>query len=165
MSRIGSFFGQSYEAADPNEPPISAKDVRLPDITDTATGEQKLLLLAFENGFIDPYCNLPVERKENEGTKENPIKVESFTGERMIGCVCEPTQNHVKYTHLYMGHPKRCNCGHWLELVPAPRFWEKIPKEDLLEITWFRELEEEGKLDKFLETGEVPEKGHGAHAH
>jgi cytochrome c oxidase subunit 5b len=153
-SKLASIFGGYVDPADPNEPPIPSEKVNFPDVTDHATGEEKLFLLAFENGILDPYCNLPTVR-DGRGTRDNPVTVESFFDSRMVACVCEETQNHHKYTNLHKGEPKRCQCGHWLELVDAPRFWEKIPKEDLIDIPWFRELEEEGKLDTFLKTGKL----------
>lgn len=144
---LASIFGGNLDPADPNDKPIPADKVQFPDVTEHATGEEKLFLLAFENGIIDPYCNLPAERNGG-GTKDNPVKVESFSNERMVACICEPTQNYIRYTTVYRGEPKRCQCGHWLELVDAPKFWEKIPKEDLLSIPYIKELEEEGKLTK-----------------
>lgn len=141
------------QAADPDAPPIPADKVNFPDITEAATGEHKLFLLAFENGFLDPYCNLPVQRN-GRGTKDNPVPIESFFDERLVACVCEESQNFMRYTYVHKGELKRCNCGHWLEWKEAPRFWEKIPKEDLITIPYFRELEEEGKLDKLL-SGEL----------
>lgn len=158
-SMLASIFGGYVEPANPNDPPIPAEKVNFPDVTDHATGEEKLFLLAFENGILDPYCNLPTERN-GRGTKDNPVPVESFAPWRTVACICENTQTYLKYTRLYMGEPKRCQCGHWMKLVEAPRFWEKIPKEDLVEIAFFRELEEEGKLDKFLETGKLEEGDH-----
>uniref|UniRef100_A0A6G1S566 Cytochrome c oxidase subunit 5B, mitochondrial n=1 Tax=Aceria tosichella TaxID=561515 RepID=A0A6G1S566_9ACAR len=161
-SKLASIFGGYVDPADPNEAPIPSDKVNFPDVTEHATGEEKLFLLAFENGILDPYCNLPTVRGDR-GTRDNPVTIESFDDSRLIACVCEDTQNHHKYTNLYKGEPKRCQCGHWLELVDAPRFWEKIPKEDLVEIPWFRELEEEGKLDKFLQTGKLEDDHKHAH--
>lgn len=152
-SMINQIIGGGVDAADPNAPPIPADDVKFPDLIEQTTGEHKLLLLAFENGIIDPYSNLPVERK-GRGTKDNPVPIESFTDKRLIACVCEPNQNHLIYTYVYKDEMKRCQCGYWMKLVEAPRFWEKIPKEDLLGIPYFRDLEEEGKLDKLL-SGEL----------
>lgn len=148
-SMLAQVFGGNIDPADPKEPPIPADKMLAADLVETATGEQKLLLLAFEQGFVDPYCNLPTERR-GAGTRDNPVKVESFVNERMVGCICEDTQNYIRYTTVYRGEPKRCQCGHWIELVDAPKFWEKIPKEDLITIPYFRDLEEEGKLDKLL---------------
>lgn len=152
-SILASIFGGKVDPANPEEPPIDADHVNFPDIVEQTTGEGKLLLLAFENGIYDPYCNLPTERN-GRGTKDNPIPIESFINERTIACVCEETQNHVKYTTIYKNEPKRCQCGHWLKLVEAPKFWEKIPKEDLVTIPYFRDLEEEGLLDSLL-SGEL----------
>lgn len=162
-SKLASIFGGYVDPADPNEPPIPSDKVNFPDVTEHATGEEKLFLLAFENGILDPYCNLPAVRGDR-GTRDNPVIIESFDDSRMVACVCEDTQNHHKFTTLYKGEPKRCQCGHWMELVDAPRFWEKIPKEDLLDIPWFRELEEEGKLDEYLKTGKLDD-GHHHHGH
>lgn len=163
-SKLASVFGGYVDPANPNEPKIPADKVDLPDVVEHATGEAKLFLLAFENGILDPYCNLPTERN-GRGSKDNPVKVESFINERIVGCICEDSQNYIKYTTIYKGEPKRCQCGHWLELVEAPRFWEKIPKEDLVTIPYFRELEEEGKLDKLL-SGELDkEQEHNQHHH
>lgn len=153
-SWIGSIFGGSYDAADPKDGPIPAKEVQFPDVTEHATGEEKLLLLAFENGFLDPYCNLPTVRN-GRGSKDNPVKIESFVNDRIVACICEPSQTYVKYMHLYRGEPKRCQCGHWMELVDAPRFWEKIPKEDLLQIPYIKELEEEGRFDEVMRESAV----------
>lgn len=156
------------DPADPNDEPINADDVILPHSVEHATGPHKLLLLAFENGFLDPYSNLPIERN-GRGTKDNPLPIEAFGNERMVACACETTQNHLKYTTIYRGEPKRCQCGHWMELVDAPRFWEKIPKEDLLEIPFFADLEEKGELDDLLAGKWIQDDkpqishGHGGH--
>lgn len=163
-SVMATIFGGHYDPADPKDGPIPAEKVMLPEMTEQATGENKLFLLAFENGILDPYCNLATKRN-GRGTKDNPVPIESFSNERMVGCVCEPTQNYLKFTIVHKGEPKRCQCGHWMELVDAPRFWEKIPKEDLLTIPEFLELELEGKLDKFL-AGEIEEeKPHASEHH
>lgn len=162
-SRLASIFGGRVDPADPSQPAIPADEVNFPNIVDRATGEEKLLLLAFENGVLDPYCNLPIERR-GRGSRDNPVKVESFFDERIVACVCEPMQNSHRFSVYYKGEPKRCQCGHWIEVVDAPRFWEKIPKEDLVQVDFFKKLEEKGKLDKFLETGELEENhAHGHH--
>lgn len=160
-SVFAQFFGGKIDPAYPEDGPLDSKDVNLPDVTEQATGEYKLFLLAFENGIIDPFCNLPTERN-GAGTKDNPVKVESFINERLVACVCETSQSFVKYTHVYKNEPKRCQCGHWLKLVDAPKFWQKIPVEDLLTIPYFRELQEEGKLEKAL-SGELDEELYGEH--
>lgn len=152
-SYLSWLWNGNVDPADPKDGPLKASRVNFPDYVESATGENKLLLLAYENGFLDPYCNLPTERK-GAGTKDNPVKIESFINERLVGCVCEQSQNFVRYTNVYKGEPKRCQCGHWLELVEAPRFWEKIPIEDLLTIPYFREMQEDGLLDKLM-SGEL----------
>lgn len=162
-SMLASIIGGYVDPANPNDPKIPATKVDFPDIVEHATGEQKLFLLAFENGILDPYCNLPIERN-GRGSKDNPVQVPSFINERLVGCICEDSQNYIKYTTIYKDEPKRCQCGHWIELVEAPRFWEKIPKEDLVTIPYFRELEEEGKLDKLL-SGELDKEEEHKHHH
>lgn len=152
-SKLASIFGGYVEPADPKDGPIPSDRADLPNTVEQATGESKLLLLAFENGFLDPFCNLPTARN-GRGSKDNPVLVESFAEERLVGCICEESQNHVKFMHLYRDEPKRCQCGHWLKLVDAPKFWQKIPREDLLTIPFFQEMEMEGKLDKLL-SGEL----------
>lgn len=162
LSYISLFINGKMDHKDPDKEPIPAQDIKMPHSVEHATGEHKLLLLAFEQGIIDPYCNLPVERN-GAGTRDNPIKVESFTNERTVGCICEENQNHLKYTILNKGEPKRCLCGHWLELVEAPKFWTKIPKEDLLTIPYFMDLEAEGKLDRLLAGEDIDDHHHGSH--
>lgn len=142
-------FQKNYLPANANDGPISEKDMMMPEVVEASTGEEKLVLLAFENGFIDPYCTLPTSR-EGKGTKDNPVIIESFFPERMIACVCEPEQTFHNFTHINYGEKKRCQCGYWMEMREAPRFWEKIPKEELLDITFFRDLEEDGLLDDYL---------------
>lgn len=156
-----TLFSRKLAAADPNEPPINYKDLRLPNTTDWATGEEKLMLLAFENGILDPYCNMPIER-DGRGSKDNPIKIPSFFDNRLVACSCEEAQTFVKYTYIHVNEPKRCACGFWMELVEPPRFWEKIPKEDLLEVSMFRDMEEEGYLDDFL-ARKCDKDGHPVH--
>lgn len=142
-------FTKTLTPINQGEEPIENKNVKFPSVIDGATGEEKLLLLAFENGILDPYDNLPTSR-EGKGTKDNPIIIESFFPDRLVACVCEPEQTFHRFTNVYLGEKKRCSCGYWMELREAPRFWEKIPKESLLEITFFRDLEEQGLLDDYL---------------
>lgn len=159
--------GAKLEPADPDEPPIDPKEVRIPESVERCTGEEKLYLLAFENGILDPYCNLPIKRGDRGKTREDAIKIESFFDYRRVACTCEPNQTFYRYTMLLRDEPKRCHCGYWLELVDAPRFWLNLPKEDLLDIQFFRDLQDEGILDKYL-AGEISDKdvwklaeGHG----
>lgn len=152
-----SIFTGKIESAEDSNVYLDTKDMRFPHLVDQTTGEQKLLLLAFENGIIDPYCCFPIARNGKGESKDDPVIVRAFHDERIIGCHCEPTQTHILYTTLYKSEgEKRCQCGFWFRLEDAPRFWEKIPKEDLLEIPYFLDLEKEGKLDKLL-AGEADE--------
>lgn len=166
-SMFNQLIGGNIDPADEKMGPIKAREVNLPNVVEKATGEEKLFLLAFENGIIDPYCNLPIERDGVKGVKkDNPIKIESFFDDRIVACACEPTQTFFRYTFLERGEPRRCHCGYWLELVDAPKFWQKLPKEDLIDIYFFRDLEERGLLDKYL-AGEIDDKDlkedHGHH--
>lgn len=160
-SKLASIFGGKVEHYDSSKPGLNATEANFPMSIEKATGNEKLLLLAFENGYLDPFSNLPTERG-NRGTKDNPVLIESFTDERAIACACEQSQNYLRFTIVHKDEPKRCQCGHWMQLVVAPRFWQDIPREDLLEIPFFKELETEGKLDKFMETGKLDE-GHHHH--
>jgi len=149
-SWLATVFGGKIETADPNDEPIDANDMRLPNAVDVATGEHKLLLLAFENGFIDPYCNMAESRGNRGLTKDDPIPIPSFHDERIVACCCEPAQSFFRSTFVYRGEKKRCECGYWMELVDSPRFWKKIPKEDLVTIPYFKFLDDEGILDLLL---------------
>lgn len=154
FNRFVSAF-TSYDHADPSKPNIPHQEIRGAHATDIATGNELLFQLAFENGFNDPYCLLPVSR-EGKGTKDNPVLLHSFAPETILACVCEPEQTFHRFMKIYADEPRRCQCGYWVKLVDAPRFWEKIPREDLLQIPYFQHLEEEGLLDDYL-AGKVEE--------
>ena len=35
---------------------------------------------------------------------------------RMVGCICNPGDTHVKWMWVYENKPKRCSCGYWFKL-------------------------------------------------
>ena len=56
-------------------------------------------------------------RSLGKGTKEEPNVVDSFGNYRMVGCICEPEEDHhIKWMWLMEGKPKRCACGNWFSL-------------------------------------------------
>ena len=61
-------------------------------------------------------------RSNYKGTKDEPIIVDAMDTYRMVGCVCEEHDCHIKWMWLIEGKNKRCHCGHWFTLRknPAP---------------------------------------------
>ena len=55
-------------------------------------------------------------RSQFKGTKDDPIVVDAMSNYRMIGCVCEEHDCHIKWMWLIEGRNKRCQCGHWFSL-------------------------------------------------
>ena len=55
-------------------------------------------------------------RSDYKGTKDDPIIVDAMDKFRLVGCVCEEHAAHIKWMWLIEGRPKRCGCGHWMEL-------------------------------------------------
>lgn len=144
--KITSWFGfGSLESVDGKER-IPVKDIRLPHGVEAATGDYKLYLLAFEQGYLDPYCTLPIGREGKGDCKENPIEIPSFETKRFVGCQCEEHTSFTRYTTVYKGELKRCQCGYWMKCVDAPKFWEDIPEEELMSIPKYRRMLELQKL-------------------
>merc|ERR1712179_707998 len=75
-----------------------------PDPLEHATGIEKWELMAAQAG------------------KDDPIVVDALDNYRMVGCVCEEHDCHIKWMWLIEGRDKRCQCGHWFSLKshPAP---------------------------------------------
>ncbi|XP_055328927.1 cytochrome c oxidase subunit 5B, mitochondrial-like [Paramacrobiotus metropolitanus] len=97
-----------------------------PDPLDLATGLEKKELLARAAGNEDPFQINAIKR--GPGTREQPTKVPSMLDDRIIGCVCNEDSLYISYMTVYKGEPKRCECGHWFELVPGqgiehPSWW------------------------------------------
>lgn len=128
---------------------IDLNEIKLPHVAELSTGESKLLLLAYEHGMVDPYDTFPYENAGRHGlTIDDPIKIQCWGDERIVACKCEPASTYLCFKRIskYEG-PTRCNCGFWIEAVEGDRFWEKLPKDELLTIPHFRFLYENGKLD------------------
>lgn len=154
LSKMYDMF-TGMQHVDPSKPKIPLNEVRMPHSVEGSSGAERLFMLAFERGYLDPYATLPVCR-DGKGTKDNPVIIDSFAPETVLACVCEPEQTFHRYMKIYADEPKRCACGFWVVLKEADRFWEKIPKEELLQIPYFLDLEERGLLDDFL-AGKVEE--------
>ncbi|XP_063218349.1 cytochrome c oxidase subunit 5B, mitochondrial-like [Bacillus rossius redtenbacheri] len=84
------------------------------DPMELATGLEKRELLAELAGNDDPF-NMKL-MKRGPGTKENPNLIPSAFDARIIGCICEPEAQHIKWMWLHKGEPKRCSCGSWYKL-------------------------------------------------
>ena len=55
-------------------------------------------------------------RSAYKGTKDDPIVVDAMDTYRMVGCVCEEHDCHIKWMWLIEGKDKRCACGHYFTL-------------------------------------------------
>merc|ERR1711963_1013881 len=75
-----------------------------PDSIEHATGIEKWELMAAQAG------------------KDDPFVVDAMDTYRMVGCVCEEHDCHIKWMWLIEGRDKRCACGHYFTLKhnPAP---------------------------------------------
>lgn len=85
------------------------------DPVEHATGLEKRELLARIAGSEDPYHLKVIKR--GPGTKAQPNEVPSAFDSRLIGCVCEEDSTCINWMWLHKGEPKRCECGHWFNLV------------------------------------------------
>ncbi|GAU98967.1 hypothetical protein RvY_10035 [Ramazzottius varieornatus] len=88
-----------------------------PDPLDLATGLEKKEMMARAAGNDDPFEIAAVKR--GVGTREQPTEIPSMADSRIIGCICNEDSLYVAYMTLHMGEPKRCECGHWFNLVPG----------------------------------------------
>jgi len=70
-------------------------------------------------------------KQRGKGTKEEPNIVDAMASYRMMGCVCNEGDTHIKWMWIFEGKPKRCGCGYWFELKshPAPDRYKDFPKE------------------------------------
>ncbi|OQV13175.1 hypothetical protein BV898_12604 [Hypsibius exemplaris] len=86
-----------------------------PDPLDLATGLEKKEMLARATGNQDPFEIAAIKR--GAGTKDVPTQIPSMEPNRIVGCICNEDSLYIAYMTLYMGEKKRCECGHWYELV------------------------------------------------
>ncbi|CAH1135860.1 unnamed protein product [Ceutorhynchus assimilis] len=91
------------------------KKVIFPDPIDHATGPEKREMLALVAGNDNLWDMKKMRR--GAGTRTQPNEIPSAYECRMVGCVCEDESCSINYMWLYKGHPKRCECGHWFQLV------------------------------------------------
>merc|ERR1712029_1238913 len=87
-----------------------------PDSIEHATGIEKWELMAAQAGNDDPFFMKVRNRSAFKGTKDDPIVVDAMDTYRMIGCVCEEHDCHIKWMWLIEGKDKRCACGHYFTL-------------------------------------------------
>merc|ERR1711915_1062191 len=94
----------------------SKEETTGPDAIEHATGIEKWELMAAQAGNDDPFYLRMKSRSAFKGTKDDPIVVDALDNHRMIGCVCEEHDCHIKWMWLIEGRNKRCQCGHWFSL-------------------------------------------------
>lgn len=85
------------------------------DPLEHATGLEKRELLAKLAGNDNPFDLRVIKR--GPGTKDQPTEIPSAFDARLIGCICEEDSTNVTWMWLHQGTPKRCECGHWFNLV------------------------------------------------
>lgn len=101
---------------------IRSKEYEMPDEITHATGIEKYELTQAQAGNDDPFFLKVRARSDFKGTKDEPIIVDAMDTFRLVGCVCEEHDCHIKWMWLIEGRNKRCACGHWFSLKahPAP---------------------------------------------
>ncbi|CAH1365879.1 hypothetical protein MTP99_002163 [Tenebrio molitor] len=92
-----------------------ATKVTMGDPVEHATGLEKRELLAQVAGNDNPFDLKVIKR--GPGTKTQPNEIPSAFEARLVGCVCEEESTSVNWMWLYKGQPRRCECGHWFNLV------------------------------------------------
>lgn len=85
------------------------------DPLEHATGLEKRELLAKVSGNDNPFDLKVIKR--GAGTKTQPNEIPSAFDSRLIGCICEEDATCVHWMWLHKGEAKRCECGHWFNLV------------------------------------------------
>lgn len=85
------------------------------DPLEHATGLEKRELLAKVAGKEDPFEMRAI--KKGPGTKSQPNEIPSAFDARLVGCICEEEATAINWMWLHKGQPKRCECGHWFNLV------------------------------------------------
>ncbi|XP_050681233.1 cytochrome c oxidase subunit 5B, mitochondrial-like [Leptidea sinapis] len=87
------------------------------DTLDQLTGIEKRELLAHLAGDCDPFRMLAI--KKGPGTWQCPNLIPSANDKRLVCCLCDPNDMHVKFMWLHKNQPKRCYCGFWFMLCPV----------------------------------------------
>ncbi|XP_019876879.1 cytochrome c oxidase subunit 5B, mitochondrial-like [Aethina tumida] len=94
---------------------FSSKVSSMGDPVEHATGLEKREILAKVAGNENPF-DLKV-LKRGVGTKDTPNEIPSAFDARLVGCICEEEATCINWMWLHKGEPKRCECGHWFNLV------------------------------------------------
>ncbi|CAG9859858.1 unnamed protein product [Phyllotreta striolata] len=92
-----------------------ATKVSMGDPIEHATGLEKRELLAKIAGNDNPFDIKVIKRCA--GTKDTPNEIPSAFDSRLVGCVCEEDSTHITWMWLHKGEARRCECGHWFNLV------------------------------------------------
>ncbi|KAK9496643.1 hypothetical protein O3M35_013082 [Rhynocoris fuscipes] len=90
-------------------------DLSMPDPVEHATGLEKRELLAKISGVDNPFDMRVLKR--GPGTKDCPNQVPSAFDSRILGCICHEEATTIRWMWLHKEQPKRCQCGHWFQLV------------------------------------------------
>merc|ERR1712059_29266 len=99
---------------------MKSKDYTFNDPIEHATGPDKYELMQAQAGNDDPFFLKVKQRSDFKGTKDEPIIVDALDTFRMVGCVCDEHDCHIKWMWLIEGKNKRCSCGHWFALKSHP---------------------------------------------
>merc|ERR1712029_958623 len=75
---------------------LGRKNTTGPDSIEHATGIEKWELMAAQAGNDDPFFMKVRNRSAFKGTKDDPIVVDAMDTYRMVGCVCEEHDCHIK---------------------------------------------------------------------
>nr|CAH7718647.1 unnamed protein product [Callosobruchus chinensis] len=89
--------------------------VTMGDPIEHATGLEKRELLAKVAGNDNPFDLRVIKR--GPGSKTQPNEIPSAFDSRLVGCICEEESTCINWMWLHKGEPKRCECGHWFNLV------------------------------------------------
>ncbi|KAL1494047.1 hypothetical protein ABEB36_009710 [Hypothenemus hampei] len=85
------------------------------DPVEHTTGLEKRELLALLAGNEDPFNEEAICR--GPGTRMQPTEIPSSFDSRIVGCICDEESYTIQWIMLYKDEPKRCECGHWFNLV------------------------------------------------
>merc|ERR1711893_144972 len=82
-----------------------------------SVGPEKWENLTKQKYGDDPYDWSMAPHTFGQGTKDNPKQVPSIEESRLVGCLCEEEDMHIKWMTVYKGAPRRCACGFWFKVV------------------------------------------------
>ncbi|XP_017769216.1 PREDICTED: cytochrome c oxidase subunit 5B, mitochondrial-like [Nicrophorus vespilloides] len=92
-----------------------ATKVTMGDPVEHSTGLEKREYLSKIAGNENPFDLKVIKR--GAGTKGQPNEIPSAFDARLVGCICEEEATNVTWMWLHKGQPRRCECGHWFNLV------------------------------------------------